>query len=103
MNNCNIVKQQVIIWLKQYLPVFVYIMATLSLSVYLHIAITLLVLMKLSHTNGQTTEWRKDQYPNPQSEEAKCGMAHPSWICDPDDILDEDDGKYFLQQNKLWR
>lgn len=39
--------------------------------------------------------WYPHDYPNPRKEQARCGreQTKPSWLCDPDKLLTDKEGK----------
>ena len=42
---------------------------------------------------GNETVWTWCDFPNPRTDWQRCGRPNQSWLCDPDGLLTEDEGK----------
>ena len=55
---------------------------------------------QFENVNGQTV-WGACSYPNPQSNWTKCGRSEKSWLCDPDGLLELEDGLFISLKFKI--
>ena len=51
-------------------------------------------------SRSNLTEWSKEDFPNPRVDLDKCGRGgKASWICDPENVLTEEEGNRSIQVN----
>lgn len=59
-------------------------------------ALVLFIVLAVSMTGADTGEWNVYTYPySPMENPVACGRPEPSFVCDPNHILPEQDGKNF--------
>ena len=53
--------------------------------------------------NSSGPEWRPGDMPHPWDEPSKCGAKSPSWLCDPNGMLNSTQGIFLLWMYSLNR